>query len=99
MFSLAKLWQLYPTIVGSSQLGAIKADAIGSSGVALGACRAEMIDCVVHVQREVGVTVLSIEIHALNVLFSMVRLLLMLLPLLDSAHARLHLSQLLKDFL
>lgn len=99
MFSLTELRELYPSIVGSSQLGAVNADAVGSSGVALGACRPEVIDRVVHVQREVGVAVLSIEIHALNVPFSMVRLLLMQFPLLDGAHAWLHLSQLLEDFL
>ena len=57
-----------------------------------------MIDGVVH-EREVGVPVLPIKIHALNVLLSVIRLLLVLSPLLNGAYARLHLSQLLQDFL
>lgn len=99
MLSFTELGKLYPSIIGSSQLGAVNANAVRSSGIALGACRTKIIDCVVHVKREVRVPVLPVKVHALNVPLSVVRLLLVQFPLLNSAHAWLHLSQLLQDFL
>ena len=75
-----------------------EADTIGCRCVTLRPIRTKVINCV-HLQGEVRVPILSIQIHTLNMFFPMLWLLLMKPPLLDGADAWFNLPQLLKDFL
>lgn len=75
-----------------------EADTIGCCCVALRPVRTKVINCV-HLQGEVRVPILSIQIHTLNMFFPMLWLLLMKPPLFYGTNAWFNLPQLLKDFL